>query len=64
MSISEAARREIFTAEPAEDESFVVVSTSAGQSGITIPEVDLVLSNGLTKSKEIGEEGTEGLPPQ
>lgn len=62
--ISEAARREIFTAEPAEDESFVVVSTSAGQSGITIPEVDLVLSNGLTKSKEIGEEGAEGLPPR
>lgn len=62
--ISEAVRREIFTAEPAEDESFVIVSTSAGQSGITIPEVDLVLSNGLTKSKEIGEEGTEGLPPR
>lgn len=62
--ISEAARREIFTAEPAEDESFVIVSTSAGQSGITIPEVDLVLSNGLTKSKEIGEEGAEGLPPR
>ena len=62
--ISEAARREIFTAEPAEDESFVIVSTSAGQSGITIPEVDLVLSKGLTKSKEIGEEGAEGLPPR
>lgn len=62
--ISEAARREIFTAKPAEDESFVIVSTSAGQSGITIPEVDLVLSNGLTKSKEIGEEGAEGLPPR
>ena len=62
--ISEAARREIFTTEPAEDESFVIVSTSAGQSGITIPEVDLVLSNGLTKSKEIGEEGAEGLPPR
>ena len=62
--ISEAARREIFTAEPAEDESFVIVSTSAGQSGITIPKVDLVLSNGLTKSKEIGEEGAEGLPPR
>lgn len=62
--ISEAARREIFTAKPAEDESFVIVSTSAGQSGITISEVDLVLSNGLTKSKEIGEEGTEGLPPR
>lgn len=62
--ISEAVRREIFTAKPAEDESFVIVSTSAGQSGITISEVDLVLSNGLTKSKEIGEEGTEGLPPR
>ena len=62
--ISEAARREIFTAKPAEDESFVIVSTSAGQSGITIPGVDLVLSNGLTKSKEIGEEGAEGLPPR
>ena len=62
--ISEAARREIFTAKPTEDESFVIVSTSAGQSGITIPEVDLVLSNGLTKSKEIGEEGAEGLPPR
>lgn len=62
--ISEAARREIFTAEPGPDESIVIVSTSAGQSGITIPKLDLVISNGLTKSKEIENEGAEGLPPR
>lgn len=62
--ISPAARHELFRAIPADDESIVVVSTSAGQSGITIPKIDLVVSNGITKSKEIGEEGAEGLPPR
>lgn len=40
----------------------VIVSTSAGQSGITIPGIDLVISDGITKSPELDEEGGPGLP--
>lgn len=45
----------------------VIVSTSAGQSGITIPGkycIDLVISDGITKSPELDEEGGPGLPCQ
>jgi len=39
----------------------VVASTSAGQSGITIPGLSLVITDGRTKRPELDGEGTEGL---
>lgn len=60
--ISEAARREIFEMRLPPGYKAVVVSTSAGQSGITIPGVGLVVTSGLTKSPELDDEQASGLP--
>lgn len=38
-----------------------IVSTSAGQSGITIPELTLVISDGTTRRPELNEDGVPGL---
>ena len=43
-------------------ERAVVISTSAGQSGITIPGVDTVILSGITRSPEIDDEQAGGLP--
>ena len=40
----------------------VIVSTSAGQSGLTIPGLDRVVSDGWTKSPELDDENASGLP--
>lgn len=60
--MSDAVRDEIYKHDPAEGERWVIVSTAAGQSGITIPGVELVISNGLTRNKELDIEGQDGLP--
>lgn len=59
--ISDEQRREIFGADP-EGTRTVIVSTSAGQSGLTIPGVDRVISDGWTKSPELDDENAAGLP--
>ena len=43
-------------------ERAVVISTSAGQSGITISGVDTVILSGITRSPEIDDEQAGGLP--
>lgn len=58
--ISDAQRQEIFKDES--DQKTVIISTSAGQSGITIPGVDTVISDGWTKSPELDGENASGLP--
>lgn len=63
-NISERARRAIFDMELSPGEKAVIVSTSAGQSGITIPGVGLVVTSGLTKSPQLDDEGAPGLPPR
>lgn len=60
--ISEKDRRDIFTMQLAPGEKAVIVSTSAGQSGITVPGVNLVITSGLTKSPELDNEYAPGLP--
>ena len=62
--ISTAARQALFDEGnvPDEHQRDVIVSTSAGQSGITIPGVDLVITDGWTKSPELDDERVEGLP--
>lgn len=59
--ISEDERRAIFHAEDDGVET-VIISTSAGQSGLTIPGVDRVISDGWTKSPELDGENASGLP--
>lgn len=61
-NISDRARMAIFDMNLQPGEKAIVVSTSAGQSGITIPGVGLVVTNGITKSPELDEEGAPGLP--
>lgn len=39
----------------------VIASTSAGQSGITIPGLSLVITDGRTKRSELDDEGSPGL---
>lgn len=60
--ISESARKEIFSSEDDPNVHTVIVSTSAGQSGLTIPSVDRVISDGWTKSPELDGENAAGLP--
>ncbi len=60
--IDEASRRQIFHIDAEEGVHRVIVSTSAGQSGITIPGVDRVISDGWTKSPELDAENASGLP--
>ena len=62
--ISERAKKEIFDMSLRPGEKAVIVSTSAGQSGITIPGLRLVIASGITKSPELDNEGGEGLPPR
>ena len=60
--ISERARHEIFNMRLRPGEKAVIVSTSAGQSGITIPGLGLVIASGITKTPELDHENAEGLP--
>jgi HrpA-like RNA helicase len=60
--ISESDRRAIFTADDTEGLQTAIISTSAGQSGITIPGVQRVISDGWTKSPELDAENASGLP--
>ena len=62
--ISDRAREAIFSMQLAPGEKAIIVSTSAGQSGITIPGLGLVITSGLTKSPELDKEGAPGLPPR
>lgn len=57
-----ATRLEIFTGESEEGVRRVIVSTSAGQSGITIPGLGRVITDGWTKSPELDSENASGLP--
>ena len=59
--ITDEERREIFHKEVPGVHT-VIISTSAGQSGLTIPGVDRVISDGMTKSPELDDESAEGLP--
>ena len=58
--ITESERRAIF--HDSIDQKTAIISTSAGQSGITIPGVDRVISDGWTKSPELDAENASGLP--
>lgn len=62
--ISDRAREAIFSMELDPGEKAIIVSTSAGQSGITIEGLGLVITSGLTKSPELDQEGAPGLPPR
>lgn len=59
--ISDEERQAIFKTEVPGVHT-VIISTSAGQSGLTIPSVDRVISDGMTKSPELDDENAEGLP--
>lgn len=58
--ITHAAMQKIM-AETPPNEHVVIASTSAGQSGITIPKLSLVITDGRTKRPELDSEGTPGL---
>lgn len=60
--IDETTRQAIFHEGDIEGVHTVIVSTSAGMSGLTIPGVDRVVSDGWTKSPELDAEYAEGLP--
>lgn len=45
----------------AANERQVIVSTSAGQSGITIPGLTLVITDGTTRRPDLNEDGVAGL---
>ncbi len=60
--VDTASRQRIFYEQPTPGVHQVIVSTSAGQSGITIPGVDRVISDGWTKSPELDDENASGLP--
>ncbi len=60
--MGEEAKKLIFETELQPGERMIVVSTSAGQSGITVPGLGLVISSGITKSPELDDEGAPGLP--
>lgn len=47
--------------QPPEGMRFVTVSTNAGQSGITLPGVTLVIADGEAKRKELDDDGSVGL---
>jgi HrpA-like RNA helicase len=48
-------------AQLADGERQAIVSTSAGQSGITIPGLTLVITDGTTRRPELNEDGVPGL---
>lgn len=48
-------------ADLADNERQSIVSTNAGQSGITIPELTLVISDGMTRRPHLDPDGTPGL---
>jgi HrpA-like RNA helicase len=52
---------ELLMQDVPDGKQMVIASTSAGQSGITIPGVSLVLTDGRTKRSELDNEGTPGL---
>lgn len=58
--ITHAAMQKIMAETPS-NEHVVIASTSAGQSGITIPKLSLVITDGRTKRPELDGEGTPGL---
>lgn len=60
--IADEARREIFYGEDEPGVHTVIVSTAAGQSGLTISGIDRVVSDGWTKSPELDGENASGLP--
>lgn len=60
--VDSTTRQRIFHEQPTPGVHQVIVSTSAGQSGITIPGVDRVISDGWTKSPELDDENASGLP--
>lgn len=60
--IDELTRREIFHGTDVLGVQTVIVSTSAGQSGLTIPGLKYVISDGWTKSPELDDENSSGLP--
>ncbi len=60
--IDDATRREIFHGSDIPGVQTVIVSTSAGQSGLTIPGLKYVISDGWTKSPELDDENSSGLP--
>ena len=60
--VDEATRQRIFQTTQDDGVHRVIISTSAGQSGITIPGVDRVISDGWTKSPELDAENASGLP--
>lgn len=60
--IDNNTRQEIFNTEDVAGQHTVIISTSAGQSGLTISGVDRVISDGWTKSPELDAENSSGLP--
>ena len=60
--IDDDMRQEIFHGVDQPGVHTVIVSTSAGQSGLTIPGLDRVISDGWTKSPELDDENASGLP--
>lgn len=48
-------------AELREGQRQIIVSTSAGQSGITVPGLTLVISDGTTRRPDLDADGTPGL---
>lgn len=60
--IDDAMRQEIFHGTDQPGVHTVIVSTSAGQSGLTIAGLDRVISDGWTKSPELDDENASGLP--
>ena len=60
--IDNGMRQEIFNSEDVPGQHVVIISTSAGQSGLTISGVDRVISDGWTKSPELDAENSSGLP--
>ena len=59
--INDEERHAIFHAKP-NGKKTVIISTSAGQSGLTIKGLDRVISDGFTKSPELDDESAAGLP--
>lgn len=58
--LTRAAMANIYLDLP-EHERLMIASSSAGQSGITIPGVNLVISDGLARRPELDSEGAPGL---
>ncbi|MGI9339621.1 MAG: helicase-related protein, partial [Psychrobacter sp.] len=59
--LSRANKRRATHAKLADGQKQTIPSTNAAQSGITIPDLTLVISDGLTRRKHIDHDGTESL---